>query len=258
VVPCMRRVRPAVQQHDQRPAAPLQVSEPQPVGRDPALPQQSSHQPIIGRRLRPAPRASPDAHPGLLAPQRADQCRITTAGTPSTSRDRPGSIRGRQGSPVSPASANTQRDWGNGPPHVARSRTTCAHRCGRGSASPSSDQPFRYGVGAIPARCCAEPVSVVPTGIPASPVTLSATLAPGLAGHLAACGAARAQAIGRLVPRDRAWSPRSTLRPLSEAKKPPMKPATVAPLPRPRLDVTRPTANEAARRSGVARVMSSV
>jgi hypothetical protein len=52
-------------------------------------------------------------------------------------------------------------------------------------------------------------------------VTLSATLAPGLAGHLAACGAARARAIGRLVPRDRALVARSTLRPLSEAKKPP-------------------------------------
>jgi hypothetical protein len=39
------------------------------------------------------------------------------------------------------------------------------------------------------------------------PGALSATLAPGLAGHLAACGAARARAIGRLVPRDRVWSP---------------------------------------------------
>jgi hypothetical protein len=50
-------------------------------------------------------------------------------------------------------------------------------------------------------------VSVVVTGVPAGPVTLSAMLAPGLAGHLAACGAARARAIGRLVPHDRAWSP---------------------------------------------------
>src|ERR1700730_16620284 len=37
-----------------------------------------------------------------------------------------------------------------------------------------------------------------------------------------------------------------------------MKPATVARLPRPRLDATRPSANEAARCSGVTRVMSSV
>src|SRR5437868_5837990 len=37
-----------------------------------------------------------------------------------------------------------------------------------------------------------------------------------------------------------------------------MKPATVARLPRPRLDATRPSVNEAARCSGVTRVMSSV
>jgi transposase len=57
VVPRMRRIRPAVQQHDQRPAATLQVSEPQPVGRDPAFPQQTRHEPIICRRPRPG-------HPG--------------------------------------------------------------------------------------------------------------------------------------------------------------------------------------------------
>jgi hypothetical protein len=72
VVPGMRRVRPAVQQHDQRPAAPLQVSEPQPVGRDPALPQQTRHHPIIG----PAPPPRHSGHhrwpSGTPAPQRAD------------------------------------------------------------------------------------------------------------------------------------------------------------------------------------------
>ena len=29
--------------------------------------------------------------------------------------------------------------------------------------------PFRYGAGAIPARCCAEPVSVLLTGVPGQP-----------------------------------------------------------------------------------------
>src|SRR4029077_5981081 len=50
----------------------LGADQPQPVGRDPALPQQPTHQPIIGRGPPRAPRAPPDTHPGPPAPQRAD------------------------------------------------------------------------------------------------------------------------------------------------------------------------------------------
>ena len=91
VVPCMRRVRPAVQQHDQRPAAPLQVSEPQPVGRDPAFPQQTRHQPIISQRLRPGTQGTTRCSSGTPGAATGRSYRITTtAGTPSTSRDRLG------------------------------------------------------------------------------------------------------------------------------------------------------------------------
>ena len=101
-----------------RPAAPLQVSEPQPVGRDPALPQQTRHQPIIGRRLRPGTQGT---HQMLIQDsQRRNErpCRITTAGTPSTSRDRPGSI---QRPPRLPGISRQCDPPGNRPPHVARS-----------------------------------------------------------------------------------------------------------------------------------------
>ena len=110
MVPCMRRVRPAVQQHDQRPAAPLQVSEPQPVGRDPAFPQQTRHQPIIGRPLRPGTQGTTRCSSGTPAPRRADRAgsrREARRLRPVTAR---AASNGCHGSPVSPATANTQRD----------------------------------------------------------------------------------------------------------------------------------------------------
>jgi hypothetical protein len=121
--PCMRRIRPAVQQHDQRPAAPLQVSEPQPVGRDPALPQQTRHQPIIGRHLRPGTQGTTRCSSGTPGAATSRSCRITTAGTPSASRGRPGSIQRLPRFPGISCQCEHTARLGNRP-HVARSPIT--------------------------------------------------------------------------------------------------------------------------------------
>jgi len=104
-----------MQQHDQRPAAPLQVCEPQPVGRDPAFPQQTRHQPIIGRRPCPAPTAPPDAQPGTLSARRADHAgsrRQARGLRPVTAHAASNSYHGP---PVSPARRTHSTTGGNRP-----------------------------------------------------------------------------------------------------------------------------------------------
>ena len=111
-----------------RPAArcPLEVSEPQPVGRDPAFPQQTRHQPIIGRRLRPGTQGTTRCSSGTPGAATSRSCRITTtAGTLSPSRDRPGSIQRLPRFPgISRQCEHTAR-LGNRPPHVARTPIIC-------------------------------------------------------------------------------------------------------------------------------------
>ena len=87
-----RRIRPAVQQHDQRPAAPLRRANCSPLAATRPSLQQTRHQPMIGLRLRPGTQGTtrcPSRTPSAQQADHAGSRRQARRLRPVTARQHP-------------------------------------------------------------------------------------------------------------------------------------------------------------------------